>query len=147
MVQVTPPFGDTRYLTNKGVVTPLLRKTFVEVCQTYEEIARFGADRLRMAPLASYALREVHVVGSVLKGVDNSDVDLLAIADKITWEDYRYLKMALNALHFNNRSKYSAVDVYVQPEDDRPGNPRFEITSQLEAEISELNKRLGYTRA
>lgn len=146
MPQIRPPFAPTRYITAEGKVTDLFRSSFDEVANTYLEVARFMADRLRVRPLAEFALKEVHTVGSVLRGVDNSDLDLLLIADRINWEDYRFIKMALNAAHFNNRSKYSALDWYVQPDDDRPHNDRFEVTNQLNSELARVNSALGYDR-
>lgn len=144
MPQIVLPLEPTRYLNADGSVTPMLVEAFNRVSLAYFDIAEFSANKMMKRHLPDFAIREVQVVGSVLRGVNNSDLDLLILADKIDWEDYRLFKLVLAATFFNNRSKYSALDVYVQPEDDRPENLRWNVTHQLAEPIKNLNVRLGY---
>lgn len=142
----TVPQGTTRYVTCEGVVTPLFRETIKDVSPLYIDIANFLATKLRRRPLPEYGIREAHIVGSVVRGVDNSDLDVLVIPQKIDAEDYRFFKLAMNDRLFNNRPKPAAIDFYVRPYDEMPDRVAWEVTSQLAEEIGAINRALGFVR-
>ena len=139
------PTDDTRYVASDGTVTPLFRESFRRVLFDYVETARFWAPR-RNKSLNEFAIREASIVGSCLRGIDNSDLDLLIIADKIDQEDYRFFKQVLSTIYYSHRSKDSAIDVYVRPYDEYPERESLSVTCQVRNIIDEANSGLGFTK-
>ncbi len=137
--------ADTRYLLKTGAVTPKLRGIVDNVLSQYVEAARFLAN-LRTRHLDDYIVREAYIVGSIVRGVDDSDLDLLFLADKIDQDDYRVTKQVLSMLFFNNIPKPLAVDIYVRPHDEFPEKPSFEITKQVKDLIDKHNRDLMVPR-
>jgi len=135
------PVSNTRYLLENGMVTSKFRSKLAEVLGHYVDIASLVADK-RQKHLEDYRIREAHVVGSVLRGIDDSDLDLLLIADKIDQTDYRIVKTVLSELFFNNIPKQLAVDVFVRPYDEFPDRGSFEVTSEVREILKDYNDRL-----
>lgn len=135
-----PPV-ETRYVGADGVVTPLFRNTLQGVLYNHVEAAKFWAPK-RDKPLADYTLREAHIVGSTLRGIANSDLDILLIASKMDGEDYRFLKQVMAQLYFAHRPKQDAIDVFIRPSDEYPERESFEITSQVKDLLDICNSQL-----
>jgi predicted nucleotidyltransferase len=133
--------NDTRYLHKNGQVTSLFRKTCAEVLREYTEFSRFASKRLQRDS-EDFNIREAYVVGSVLRGVDNSDLDLLMIANKIDNNDYKLIKQYLSQIFFNPFYKSEAVDVYIRPYDEFPDKPRFEVTAQIRDLLEFWNRQI-----
>ena len=132
----------TRFLGEEGRVTRHFRMQFVRAGAYYVQTADFLANRMKLRPLNEYQIKEVQVVGSVVRGVTDSDLDLLVVPEKIDWDDSKIMKAALGAVLFANRNKYSAIDWYVQPVDLYPDKPSFNVTDQLIEELADINRKL-----
>ena len=132
---------DTRYLTDRGNVTSLFRSALEEVLTAHSEASYFWAPR-RRKPLSDYEIREVHIVGSILRGNDESDLDIMLIASNIDQEDYRFLKMVLAQSFFSNRPKTQAIDVFVRPYDEFPERDSYEVTAQVGSILRKHNRLL-----
>lgn len=139
MKQIPPQ--DTRFITKEGIVTPRLRRDLSDVLLAYSDTAKFWADK-KPSERQNYTVREVYIVGSTLRGVDYSDLDLLIIPDKIDYEDGRFFKMVLAQIFFTNRAKSIALDLFVRPHDQYPEKPSFEITPQVRDIIDKYNQHL-----
>ena len=135
------PATDTRFVRKGGKVTDKLRRDLSDVLLCYSEAAAFWADK-RAKPREDYTIREAYIVGSTIRGIDNSDVDLLLIPDHIEGDDYRFFKLVLAQTFFVNRPKCLAVDVFVRPHDEYPERPSFEITGQVKDILDNYNQRL-----
>ena len=135
------PTRNTRYLTKQGKVTPLLKQQLEEILKSYVETAGFWAGK-RGKINEDYAIREAFIVGSLLRGNDQSDLDLLLIGNKLDHEDYRFLKQVMAQGFFVTRPKTEALDVYVRPYDEFPDRPSFEITSQVKYLLDRYNREL-----
>ena len=135
------PVSDTRYVTRGGLVTPLLKNKLEEVLGHYVDVALFWSSK-RGKSRSDYTIREAHLIGSVLRGVDNSDLDLLLVADKIEQQDYKFIKMYLSEIFFNNVSKPLAIDVFIRPYDEFPERGSFEITDQVKGLLKKYNSNI-----
>jgi len=116
---------DTRYLTDRGNVTSLFRSALEEVLTAHSEASYFWAPR-RRKPLSDYEIREVHIVGSILRGNDESDLDIMLIAKSF----------------FSNRPKTQAIDVFVRPYDEFPERDSYEVTAQVGSILRKHNRLL-----
>ncbi|MEK6856717.1 MAG: nucleotidyltransferase domain-containing protein [Nanoarchaeota archaeon] len=135
------PIKNTRYLTKEGKVTSLLKQHLEEVLQAHIDASTFWAGK-RNKPREDYTVREAYIVGSILRGNDESDLDILLIGNKLDQEDYRFLKQVLAQSFFVNRAKTVAVDVFTRPYDEFPEKPSFEITSQVRHLLDTYNRKL-----
>lgn len=138
----TRPIKNTRFILKNGKTTGLLRASLEDVLVTYVDTSKFWAEK-RKKNLPDYQIRDVFIVGSLLRGNDNSDLDLLLIASKIDQEDYRLFKQVLAQLFYINRPKTGAVDVFIRPYDEFPDRNSFEITSQVRDLLEKYNKLLS----
>ncbi len=132
------PTIETKFLTRDGLVKKKLKDIISDVLKDYTDCVKFWHEK-RNKGVSDYLLREVYIVGSVISGEDNSDLDLLIIGEKLDGEDYRFFKQVMAQLYWTNRKKSGAIDIYIRPHDEFPEKPSFEITSQLEEELKKCN--------
>lgn len=131
------PLKNTKFIKN-GKITDLLKSALEDILKEYIPIVKFRAERLGRQD-DDYTIREVYVIGSVLLGNNNSDLDLLLIANKIDQEDYRFIKGLLSEIFFNNLQKADAVDIFVRPYDEFPERNHYQITDQVEDLLKKYN--------
>lgn len=132
------PEKSTRFLKSTGEVTPAFSNALERVLLKYSDLSRFLADRLSK-PREDYIIKEAHIIGSILSGVDDSDLDIMLIANKIDQNDYSLFKNFLSQAFFNNRPKIGAIDVFVRPYDAFPERPSYEVTSQVRKVLDKYN--------
>ena len=135
------PLTKTRFLTENGRVTEKLRSDLSDVLNAYVPAVKFWQPKTRK-PLESYTIREAYVVGSVLQGNDESDLDILLIGNHFDGEDYRFFKIVMAEQFYSNRSKRLAIDVYIRDSDEFPEKPSFEITEQVQDMLDKHNKEI-----
>ena len=138
---IVQPTKDNRYLSASGVVTPLFRRDINEVLMYCSDTSKFWAPK-RNKLLSDYHVKEVHIVGSLLRDNNESDADILVIPSKFDQEDYRFFKQVLGQLFYANRPKTEAIDVFVRPNDEFPEKGSFEVTSQVRDLIGRWNASL-----
>ncbi len=132
------PTASTRFLKSTGEVTPAFSLALEKILLKYSDMAVFMADKLNR-PRSDYIIREAHIVGSILSGRDDSDLDILLIANKIDHNDYNLFKNFLAQAFFNNRPKIEAIDIFVRPYDEFPERPSYEVTKQVIRTIDKYN--------
>ena len=132
---------DTRYMRRNGEVTERFRESLERVLTEYVPTVVFWSERTGK-PLSDYRIREAHVVGSILEGNDESDVDIMLIANHMDEEDYRFIKVVMAKLFYSNRIKTEAVDVFVRQYDAFPERNSFEITNQVKPLLDRFNSKL-----
>ena len=136
------PISDTRYLRKDGTITTLFLDRLEEVLDVYVNIVKFWANKRQKDP-ADYALRETFIVGSLLNGVDDSDLDLMFIGNKIDDEDYRFIKLVMARVFYSDHDKSEAIDVYIRPYDAFPERGSFGITDQIQGGLNRHNSRIN----
>lgn len=135
------PTSDTRYISKNGRVTERFKRTLERVLGEYIKGAKFFSRQFRK-PSLNYTIKEASIVGSTLEGSNDSDLDILLIANNIDMNDYRIIKQYLSSIFFCNRPKKSAIDVFVRSYDEFPEKVSFEITGQVGGILNKYNKKL-----
>lgn len=138
------PNVSTRFLKSTGEVTPAFSCALEKVLLKYSDLARFLADKLNR-PRDDYTIKEAYIVGSVLQGNNDSDLDIMLIANKIDQNDYNLFKNFLAQAFFNTMNKRDAIDVYVRPYDAFPDRPSFEVTRQVSKILDKYNHMMEFS--
>ncbi len=137
------PVADTRYIHKDGTITDLLKSSCGIVLNEYIDTVLFWSKK-RNKLSREYAIKESYIVGSILDGNDQSDLDIMFLAQKIDEEDYRFIKMVMAERFFNKRDKILAIDVFVRPYDAYPEKHSFDITDQMRSLLKPYNEALMF---
>lgn len=138
---------DGRFLDKHGKATPLLKKDIKISLNCLESIVGCILKTKKGNP-SSFGIRDIFVVGSVLKGSTESDIDLYMRTEGTDVATNDLLKLNSFYMLCEGKNKNDWIDLYFGTEIPNTtgyfkDKPKYCITDQVKEEMKKYNENIG----